>query len=241
MRRAEGRKTRRDVGRRALHASGIAAFDYLRACERAGTRPRLLFLAHRREILEQARATFRQVLRDGAFGELYVDGDLPEKWEHVFATIQSAAGHLGERTSADHFRFVVVDECHPSSGSIAPSFASTVSTRRSPAFRAVGSRARGDHRVDSDVDVAVLGDVDRLALSAELSRATGHEVDVVDLADPGYPLLSAVIADGILIHEGVPASYGRWRSHALSQLDLDRAWYARMRDGFIAKLAAGAR
>jgi superfamily II DNA or RNA helicase/HKD family nuclease len=90
----------------------IAAFDYLRACERAGTRPRLLFLAHRREILEQARATFRQVLRDGAFGELYVDGDLPEKWEHVFATVQSAAGHLRERTAADHFRFVVVDECH---------------------------------------------------------------------------------------------------------------------------------
>jgi superfamily II DNA or RNA helicase/HKD family nuclease len=90
----------------------IAAFDYLRACERAGTRPRLLFLAHRREILEQALATFRQVLRDGAFGELYVDGDLPEKWEHVFASIQSAAGNLGERVSADHFRFVVVDECH---------------------------------------------------------------------------------------------------------------------------------
>jgi superfamily II DNA or RNA helicase len=90
----------------------IAAFDYLRACERAGTRPRLLFLAHRREILEQARATFRQVLRDGAFGELYVDGDVPEKWEHLFASIHSAAGNLEERTTADHFRFVVVDECH---------------------------------------------------------------------------------------------------------------------------------
>lgn len=90
----------------------IAAFDYLRACERASTQPRLLFLAHRREILEQARATFRQVLRDGAFGELYVDGDVPERWEHVFATIQSAAGNLGERVSAEHFRFVVVDECH---------------------------------------------------------------------------------------------------------------------------------
>jgi superfamily II DNA or RNA helicase/HKD family nuclease len=90
----------------------IAAFDYLRACERAGIRPRLLFLAHRREILEQARATFRQVLRDGAFGELYVDGEVPEKWEYVFATIQSAAGNLEGRTTADHFRFVVVDECH---------------------------------------------------------------------------------------------------------------------------------
>ncbi|MBX3215711.1 MAG: DUF3427 domain-containing protein [Labilithrix sp.] len=90
----------------------IAAFDYLRACERAETRPRLLFLAHRREILEQAQATFRQVLRDHAFGELYVDGQVPSQWEHVFATIQSAPGVLGERVAADHFRFVVVDECH---------------------------------------------------------------------------------------------------------------------------------
>lgn len=90
----------------------IAAFDYLRACERASTRPRLLFLAHRREILEQARATFRQVLRDQAFGEMYVDGDVPDHWEYVFATIQSAAGSLGDRVTDERFRFVVVDECH---------------------------------------------------------------------------------------------------------------------------------
>jgi len=90
----------------------IAAFDYLRACERAQTRPRLLFLAHRREILEQALATFRQVLRDHAFGELCVDGNVPSQWEYVFATIQSAANNLDERVPADHFRFVVVDECH---------------------------------------------------------------------------------------------------------------------------------
>lgn len=50
-----------------------------------------------------------------------------------------------------------------------------------------GSRARGEHRPDSDVDIAVLGDVDRLALAAALSRATGHEVEVVDLENAGYP------------------------------------------------------
>ena len=90
----------------------IAAFDYLRACERAGTPPRLLFLAHRREILEQALATFRQVLRDAAFGELYVDGNVPQQWEHVFASIQGAAGNVAEHVSPEHFRFVVIDECH---------------------------------------------------------------------------------------------------------------------------------
>jgi len=90
----------------------IAAFDYLRACECAGIRFCLLFFAHRREILEQARATFRQVLREGDFGELHVDGELPARWEYVFATIPSAASSLGERIAADHFRFVVVDECH---------------------------------------------------------------------------------------------------------------------------------
>ena len=90
----------------------IAAFDYLRACDRAGTRPRLLFLAHRRELLDQARSTFRHVLRDHAFGELWVDGIVPVQWEYVFATVQSAAHMLGERITPEHFAFVVVDECH---------------------------------------------------------------------------------------------------------------------------------
>ena len=103
-----------------------------------------------------------------------------------------------------------------------------------------GSRARGEHRPASDVDVAVLGPADRLALAADLTRATGREVEVVDLAAAGYPLLSAIVVDGLLVHEGVPGAYARWRSHALSELDLDRAWYARMRDGYLAKLAEGA-
>jgi predicted nucleotidyltransferase len=104
-----------------------------------------------------------------------------------------------------------------------------------------GSRARGDHRADSDVDVAVLGEVDRLALAAELSRATGHPVHVVDLGSAGYPLLSALVEHATLVHEGVPGAYAMWRSHTLSQLDLDRAWYARMRDGYLAKLSERAR
>ncbi len=102
-----------------------------------------------------------------------------------------------------------------------------------------GSRARGDARPNSDVDLAVAGAVDRLALAADLSRAIGHEVDVVDLAAGGYPLLSAIVQDGLLVHEGVRSAYGRWLSRVLSELELDRPMYRRMRDGYLAKLARG--
>ncbi len=91
----------------------IAAFDYARISEAAGgTRPRLLFVAHRRELLEQALATYRAVLRDASFGELWTDGEVPDHWDHVFATIQTAARTLAERARPDHFHVVVVDECH---------------------------------------------------------------------------------------------------------------------------------
>jgi superfamily II DNA or RNA helicase/HKD family nuclease len=91
----------------------IAACDYARIAAAAGTRPRLLFLAHRKEILLQARDTFRHAMQDGAFGELLVDGDRPESYQHVFATIQSfSAAGLLERLGPAHFHHVVVDECH---------------------------------------------------------------------------------------------------------------------------------
>jgi hypothetical protein len=52
------------------------------------------------------------VLRDGAFGELYVDGSRPERWRHVFASIQSLAA-LGPATiDPQHFDVVIVDEFH---------------------------------------------------------------------------------------------------------------------------------
>ncbi|NBY28907.1 MAG: hypothetical protein EBQ71_19530 [Betaproteobacteria bacterium] len=46
----------------------VAAFDYLRLKDAEGAAPRLLFIAHRTQILQQAMSTFRQVLRDPAFG-----------------------------------------------------------------------------------------------------------------------------------------------------------------------------
>ena len=91
----------------------IAAFDYLRRIGASGLRPRLLFLAHRRELLVQARDTFRHVLRDGAFGALLTGDDEPSQLDHLFATIASLRSRgLIDRLGAGHWDHVVVDECH---------------------------------------------------------------------------------------------------------------------------------
>lgn len=74
--------------------------------------PPLLLIAHRKEILLQALATFRQVLRDPSFGELLVDGELPRQWMHVFASVQSLAQRDLAEIPADRFAVVIVDEFH---------------------------------------------------------------------------------------------------------------------------------
>jgi predicted nucleotidyltransferase len=103
-----------------------------------------------------------------------------------------------------------------------------------------GSRARGRARPDSDVDLAVQGEnLDLLAIAYELTLATRHEVDVVDLARAGYPLLNAILRDAVWVHQGRPGAGGRWLSHTIDQLELDRSWYERMRDAYLRKLARG--
>ncbi|REJ73530.1 MAG: DUF3427 domain-containing protein [Acidobacteria bacterium] len=89
----------------------VAALDY-RALRRQLDRARLLFVAHRVEILEQSRTMFRHVLRDGAFGELWTRGERPERWEHVFASIQSLTVNDATSIEPERFDVVIVDEFH---------------------------------------------------------------------------------------------------------------------------------
>ncbi|MDO5055722.1 MAG: DUF3427 domain-containing protein [Lautropia sp.] len=91
----------------------VAAFDYRRICEQLGGRPRLLFVAHREEILRQSLRTFREVLRDHGFGALLAGGSEPDSIDHLFVTIDSLSSRqLLLQQGADHWYMVVIDECH---------------------------------------------------------------------------------------------------------------------------------
>jgi superfamily II DNA or RNA helicase/HKD family nuclease len=90
----------------------IAAFDYARQPFH-GNRPRLLFLAHREELLRQAREQFRHVLRDESFGDLLYGHEEPVSFDHLFSTIQSFRSRgLLESCGPNHWAFVVLDEAH---------------------------------------------------------------------------------------------------------------------------------
>ncbi len=92
----------------------ISAFDYLRFKKEQEGRPtRLLFVAHRDEILKQSLATFQTILRDHNFGDLLVGGSEPEKLDHLFVSIQSFnSRELWNRISPDFFDYICIDEFH---------------------------------------------------------------------------------------------------------------------------------
>ncbi len=111
--RAHGRCRNLVVAATGTGKTVVAAFDYRNTCRIEGGRPRLLFVAHREEILRQALRTYREVLRDPDFGELLVGGNQPERADHLFATIDSLTSrNLLATFGADHWHTVVVDECH---------------------------------------------------------------------------------------------------------------------------------
>ncbi len=82
----------------------VAALDYRRF---GGAEKSLLFVAHRKELLEQARRTYREVLGNGSFGELLVAGQQPSAWKHVFASVQSL-----REVGLPAFDVAVIDEFH---------------------------------------------------------------------------------------------------------------------------------
>lgn len=91
----------------------VAAFDFKRFFEEKKRQARLLFVAHRQEILQQALVTFRAVLRDQNFGELQVGPYGATRLEHLFCSVRMLVSRrLWERVGTDFYDYVVVDEAH---------------------------------------------------------------------------------------------------------------------------------
>ncbi|WP_299527822.1 DUF3427 domain-containing protein [uncultured Streptomyces sp.] len=90
----------------------MAALDFRNLRQRMGGNPRLLFVAHRKEILEQSLRVYQNVLIDANFGELLYSGEIPNNWNHVFASVQSLSPQVLERLAPDHFDVIVIDEFH---------------------------------------------------------------------------------------------------------------------------------
>lgn len=103
--------------------TAISAFDfkdYNKIVQKEkGRKARLLFVAHREKILVQARATFRSVMVDSNFGEIWTGRVMPSKGSNIsqlFITIQTLNNNREtfERLGDDYYDYIVIDEVHHS-------------------------------------------------------------------------------------------------------------------------------
>lgn len=111
--RREGRHRNLLVAATGTGKTVMAVLDYARLAASL-PRARLLFVAHREEILTQSMRLFRHGLRNGAFGEKWVGGHRPDRFEHVFASIQSLDAAGTASLDPAHFDVVIIDEFHHS-------------------------------------------------------------------------------------------------------------------------------
>jgi superfamily II DNA or RNA helicase len=142
--RAHGRWRNLVVAATGTGKTVVAAFDYKNTCRLEGGRPRLLFVAHREEILRQTMRTYREVLRDPEFGELLAGGHEPVRQDHLFATIDSLTSRgLVVQAGADHWHTVVIDECHRLAAERFDAFAKAVRPRVLLGLTATPERSDG--------------------------------------------------------------------------------------------------
>ena len=92
----------------------ISALDYKRFRKQNPGKPcRLLFVAHREEILKQSMYTFRAVLKDANFGEMFVGSYKPESIDNLFISIQTFNSQdFTAKTTPEFYDYIIVDEFH---------------------------------------------------------------------------------------------------------------------------------
>lgn len=93
----------------------ISAFDYRRFVEE-NHRNHILFVAHREEILKQSLNTYRSVLCDANFGDVWVGQYKPTRGiDHLFVSVQTFNSKFEEIFSTlplDYYDYIVIDEAH---------------------------------------------------------------------------------------------------------------------------------
>jgi superfamily II DNA or RNA helicase len=95
----------------------VSAFDY-KDFRNKNKSSKLLFIAHRKEILEQSMYTYRNVLKDQNFGDLWGNGQIPSQHDYLFVTVQTLSSNgNNERFAKDNFDYIVIDESHHSTAS----------------------------------------------------------------------------------------------------------------------------
>jgi len=109
----------------------IAAFDFQRFYEQKNRQARLLYVAHRQQILKQARDTFSSVLRNQNFGELLVGPYQASRLEHLFCSVgMLSSRRLWEQVGREFYDYIIIDEAHHGTASsyrpIFDNFSSTV-------------------------------------------------------------------------------------------------------------------
>ncbi len=96
----------------------ISAFDYRQFMNEHLEHHRLLFIAHREEILSQSLQTYRSVLRDANFGDLWVGHYQPtNSIDHLFVSVQTFNSHFDEvfaGLDSRYYDYIVIDEAHHS-------------------------------------------------------------------------------------------------------------------------------
>ncbi len=96
----------------------ISAFDYKTFCNTHPQSNHILFVAHRQEILSQALFTYRSVLMDSNFGELWVGNQRPSRGiSQLFVSVQTFNSRFDDifsTLSSDYYHYIVIDECHHS-------------------------------------------------------------------------------------------------------------------------------
>ena len=94
----------------------ISAFDYKLFLDANPNHNRILFVAHRQEILVQSIKTYRSVLMDANFGDIWVGNYKPQGGiDHLFVsvpTFNSKYDDIFSSLPSDYYDYIVIDEAH---------------------------------------------------------------------------------------------------------------------------------